>query len=599
MHFFYLLTVILAITTSLVRTAPAPNSGFGGVSSISSGVSNTNGRIRGFSNVVSTGVTHFNGNSGLSGVSGLTGGFSNTGGFTFQSSNFGFSNGFGFNSNGFMWNNNLLLTSGFINSIGTTFRLPQTTTQSIIFNIMRIQPSVNIFTACRTISTQTRIPIIVIIRITRLTLRHMRMRRLTTRTTTVIIILRTISTASFVRRVRPTRVIVIIQPIMLRIRAWSVMTGISVTSWTNLFQTIMFNRMSGVWGKSGLVLNGGSWSNGDFTGGSTFDSTWQSGWGSMTGWFGGVDCCGGESGSMEGGNSEVSNISGGEASSFGGDTSAGSSDLFNAADAGGFAKAKRDEAGDATSNAMQLQTAQAIDAIATLPPNTDMNAFVTKYGAENGMTMMELAGLWGEVVNMMMDENLSAANMPMMDACGDAAAAAGGISPNMPEQMGMPLREMKAESDGMMMDGSEMKEGAKEGSDMKVGVMAGGKKEEGAAKEGTKEDGGAMEGTKEAGGAMEGNAMKGGAMEGGKKEEGTAMEGAQVEGAMDGGMKVDGMAIESGAMKGGKNEEGMAMEGGKMEGTEGALVNQPVSILKSGSFQLAATCLALVPLFLF
>ncbi|KAJ3247064.1 hypothetical protein HDU78_005466 [Chytriomyces hyalinus] len=328
----------------------------------------------------------------------------------------------GFDSVGsFWWNGNRIFSNNFVNSVSNSFRIPRRTVQIIIIQMSRIRSSGNIFQSSRRIARSNNVPIVNIVRIGRLSWRYLRNRGFTrsnsSRNRNLIIVIRTMSSGSFVRRMRPTRVVVVIPSVSNRFSRWSRQSRISVNSWNSLIQDCFFQWSRGVWGRSGnILLNGGSWSEGGFIGDSRFDSTWEDSWGSAESWITGSGCC---------------------------DSFLGSDSLFG--------KKRR----DAGSDKMQTAAADFIDAVSnnadTLCKADSAKTWMAKFSKSSGLDQTVMAGIAGEVVNMMMDDDITKDNMAMFDAFSCVAMSAVDMD-QLPEAFGKSVSESQDAAMNLLME---------------------------------------------------------------------------------------------------------------------------------------------------
>ncbi|KAJ3404230.1 hypothetical protein HDU80_003129 [Chytriomyces hyalinus] len=330
----------------------------------------------------------------------------------------------GFDSVGsFWWNGNRIFSNNFVNSVSNSFRIPRRTVQIIIIQMSRIRSSGNIFQSSRRIARSNNVPIVNIVRIGRLSWRYLRNRGFTrsnsSRNRNLIIVIRTMSSGSFVRRMRPTRVVVVIPSVSNRFSRWSRQSRISVNSWNSLIQDCFFQWSRGVWGsRSGnILLNGGSWSEGGFNGDSRFDSTWEESWGSAESWITGSGCC---------------------------DSFLGSDSLFG--------KKRRRDAG---SDKMQTAAADFIDAVSnnadTLCKADTAKTWMAKFSKSSGLDQTVMAGIAGEVVNMMMDDDITKDNMAMFDAFSCVAMSAVDMD-QLPEAFGKSVSESQDAAMNLLME---------------------------------------------------------------------------------------------------------------------------------------------------
>ncbi|KAJ3216304.1 hypothetical protein HDU81_001115 [Chytriomyces hyalinus] len=285
----------------------------------------------------------------------------------------------------------------------------------------RIPSSGNIFQSSRRIARSNNVPIINIVRMSRLSWRYLRNRGFTrsnsSRNRNLIIVIRTMSSGSFVRRMRPTRVVVVIPSVSNRISRWSRQSRISVNSWSSLIQDCFFQWSRGVWGRSGnILLSGGSWSEGGFNGDSRFDSTWEESWGSAESWITGSGCC----------------------DSFLGDESV-------------FGKKRR----DAASDKMQTAAADFIDGVSnnvdTLCKADSAKTWMSQFSKTSGLDQTVMAGIAGEVVNMMMDDDITKDNMAMFDAFSCVAMSAVDMA-QLPEAFGKSVSESQDAAMNLLME---------------------------------------------------------------------------------------------------------------------------------------------------
>ncbi|KAI8830882.1 hypothetical protein BJ741DRAFT_328862 [Chytriomyces cf. hyalinus JEL632] len=285
----------------------------------------------------------------------------------------------------------------------------------------RIRSNRNIFQSARRISRSNNVSIINIVRMSRLSWRYLRNRGFTrsnsNRNRNLIIVIRTMSSGSFVRRMRPSRVVIVIPSVSNRISRWSRQSRLSVRSWNSLIQDCFFQWSRGVWGRSGNVLQrGGSWSEGGFIGDSRFDSTWEESWGSAESWITGSGCCD---------------------SFVGGDSV--------------FSKKRR----DADSDKMQTAAADFIDGVSSnansLCTGNNAATWMAKFSRTSGLDQTVMAGIAGEVVNMMMDDDITKDNMAMFDAFSCAAMAAVDME-KLPEALGKSVSESQDAAMNLLME---------------------------------------------------------------------------------------------------------------------------------------------------
>ncbi|KAJ3227921.1 hypothetical protein HDU81_006406 [Chytriomyces hyalinus] len=328
----------------------------------------------------------------------------------------------GFDSVGsFWWGGNRIISNGFVNSLSNSFGIPRRTVQIIIIQMSRIRSNRNIFQSARRISRSNNVSIINLVRMSRLSWRYLRNRGFTrsnsNRNRNLIIVIRTMSSGSFVRRMRPSRVVVVIPSVSNRISRWSRQSRLSVRSWNSLIQDCFFQWSQGVWGRSGnVLLRGGSWSEGGFIGDSRFDSTWEQSWGSAESWITGSGCC---------------------------DSFVGGDSLFS--------KKRR----DADSDKMQTAAADFIDGVSSnadsICSGNNAATWMAKFSKTSGLDQTEMAGIAGEVVNMMMDDDITKDNMAMFDAFSCAAMAAVDMD-KLPEALGKSVNESQDAAMNLLME---------------------------------------------------------------------------------------------------------------------------------------------------